>query len=136
MKKYTKANEMADSLLATKDQAAREIAVYWKSIAWLYLDRPDSAIALLEAYHGKWTGGLRRVHSEAFLRLAKDASEARLAARQSQEDAQSHLTQAQPLLNRVEALHSETVLLRAEIARLETERSKYQKLLKDLEKVR
>ncbi len=136
MKKYSEAKAMADSLLASRDQAVGEIAIYWKSIAWLYLDRPDSAIALLEQYRGKWTGGVRRVHSEAFLWLAKEASEARLAARQSQQEFQSKSSLTQPLLERVEVLHKETVALRAEIERLETERSKYQKLLKDLEKVR
>jgi len=38
--------------------------------------------------------------------------------------------------DKIDGLHKETGDLRAEIARLETEKQKYEKLLKDLETIR
>jgi hypothetical protein len=130
-----KAQHAADSLTASKDPAEREIAAYWKAVTWLYRDEPDSALALLESSQGKWTGGLRKVHAALFLSLAREASQNRAARFHPTE-----IARATPLdkamQDRIESLQKETGDLRAENARLETEREKYQKLLKDLETIR
>jgi hypothetical protein len=134
--KVAAAQVIADSLLASKDPASREIATYWKAICWLNRDEPDSALYLLESFKGKWTGGLRRVHSESFLHLARNARENRLALRQANMGQPPRLVQDKALQERVETLQREADDLRAEVMRLETERLKYQKLIKDLETIR
>ncbi|HLP43003.1 MAG TPA: hypothetical protein VK465_15955, partial [Fibrobacteria bacterium] len=96
---------------------------------FLYRDRPDLAMAILEPMRGKWTGGLRAIHSEVFLRLAREASEARVVSRARREEA-ARLSQEN------DALAKEFSSLKAEIARLETEKRKYEKLIKDLETIR
>jgi hypothetical protein len=133
--KIDQAQKTADSLMASRDPADREIAAYWRAVCWLYRDQPDSALTVFESYHGKWSGGLRRVHSEVFLHLARDASQAQALIRQHHEDPPKSATD-KALQDRVDALQKETVDLRAEIGRLETERLKYQKLIKDLETIR
>jgi hypothetical protein len=127
--------KVTDSLLASKEPANREVAAYWKSIVWLYQYEPDSAVALLESYQGKWSGGLRRVHVEAFLRLAKDASVAKMAARH-QHDPAAKPVPDRSLQDRIEALQKESGDLRAEKVRLEAEILKYQKLIEDLRTIR
>lgn len=123
------AKSTADSLAASKDPVAREIGMYWKAVCFLYRDRPDLAMAILEPMRGKWTGGLRAIHSEVFLRLAREASEARVVSRARREEA-ARLSQEN------DALAKEFSSLKAEIARLETEKRKYEKLIKDLETIR
>ncbi len=132
------ASRMADSLQASKDPADRELGTYWKAMCWLYRGEPDSALPILENNQGKWSGGLRRVHSEAFLRLARDLSQARAAARAHHEEpAKSQPTAPdRGMQERVDALEKEKSDLLAEVSRLESERDKYQKLLKDLETIR
>lgn len=136
--KFDAAQKMADSLMISKNGADREIAAYWKSVCWLYRDEYDSALTLLEAYHGHWTGGLRRVHSDAFLRVAREASQSRLAVlhlKEDQSQAQPKVTTGNGSQERVDFLQKENGDLRAEISRLESQRLKYQKLIKDLETI-
>lgn len=123
------AQATADSLSASKDPVEREIGRYWKAVCYLYRDRPDSAVAILEPMQGKWTGGLRAIHSEAFLRLAREASEARVSSRVRRDETAR-------LSHENDAMAREFGALRAEIARLETEKKKYEKLIKDLETIR
>jgi hypothetical protein len=130
-----KALRTADSLAASKDPTDREIAAYWKVMAWLYRDEPDSALALLEGSQGKWTGGMRKVHAALFLSLARDASQNRSSHGRPPELAHSPLPD-KAIQDRMESLQKETGELRAENARLETEKEKYQRLLKDLETIR
>ena len=134
--KLDSAQRITDSLRTSMDPLDREIAAYWICIHFLYLDEPDSALTILEPHEGKWNGSLRRVHSEVLLRLAREASQGRVASRRLQEDQQSKLGPERVLQERVETLQKETGELRAEIARLGTERLKYQKLIKDLEAIR
>jgi hypothetical protein len=130
-----KAQKTADSLAASKEPAEREIAAYWKAVTWLYRDEPDSALPILEAGQGKWTGGMRRVHTALLLSLAREASQNRTAARARLSDAGKPASD-RSMQERIESLQKETGDLRAENARLETEKEKYQKLLKDLETIR
>ncbi len=132
---YDKTAKAADSLSASKEPADREIAAYWKAMSWLYRGDPDSALVILEANQGKWTGGLRKVHAGIFLTLAREASQSRVALRVRHEDPVKPVPD-KSMQDRVEALQKENVDLRAETARLETEKEKYQKLLKDLETIR
>jgi hypothetical protein len=134
--RFTAAKVMADSLVSSKDPASREIATYWKAIYWLNRDMPDSALVLLESYQGKWTGGLRRVHSESFLHLAKSVREIRFALRQANMDQSYKPAPDKALQDKVEILQREADALRAEVLDLETERLKYQKLINDLETIR
>ena len=71
---FDRALHTADSLAGSKEPAEREMAAYWKSVTWLYRGEPDSALVILEALQGKWTGGLRKVHAGLFLGLAREAS--------------------------------------------------------------
>jgi hypothetical protein len=123
------AHATADSLVRSKDAVGREIGLYWKAVCFLYRDRPDSAVAILEPMQGKWTGGLRAVHGEAFLRLAREAAEARAASRQRRDETVR-------LYHENDAMAREFGALKAEISRLETEKKKYENLLKDLETIR
>jgi hypothetical protein len=123
------AQARAESLALSRDPAEREIGSYWQAVCYLYRDRPDSAVAILEAMQGKWSGGLRAIHGEAFLRLAREASEARAASR-LRRDETARLTQEN------DAMAREFSTLKAEIARLETEKQKYEKLIRDLETIR
>jgi hypothetical protein len=134
---YDRAVRIADSLAASKEPAEREIASYWKAVTWLYRGEPDSALAILEGNQGKWTGGLRKVHAGLFLNLARESSAAKLASNR----VVRHEDPAKPapdksLQDRVDALQKENGDLRAEAARLVTEKEKYQKLLNDLETIR
>ncbi|MDB5050920.1 MAG: hypothetical protein JWO30_3991 [Fibrobacteres bacterium] len=130
-----KVQRAADSLLASRDPTDREIAAYWKAVTWLYRDEPDSALAILEAGQGKWTGGLRKVHTALFLNLAREASQNRIAGRARHEET-ARVAPDKSMQDKIESLQKETGDLRAENARLETEKEKYQKLLKDLETIR
>lgn len=123
------AQATADSLAASGNPVEREVGRYWKAVCYLYRDRPDSALALLEPMQGRWTGGLRAIHSEVFLRLAREASEARVSSR-VRRDETARLSREKDLLAK------EYGSLKEEIARLETEKKKYEKLLKDLETIR
>lgn len=133
---FDKAARKADSLSRSKDPAEREIAAYWKSVAWLYRGEPDSALVILEALQGKWTGGLRKVHAGLFLGLAREASLNRAAGRLVRHEEPYKSVPDKSLHDRVEALQKENGDLRAEMARLVTEKENYQKLLKDLETIR
>jgi hypothetical protein len=130
-----KVQKAVDSLAVSKEPAEREIAAYWKAVAWLYRDEPDSALTILEANQAKWTGSLRKVHSAVFLRLAREASAARIAAHARHEETVK-VAPDKSMQDRIESLQKETGDLRAEIGRLETEKEKYQKLIKDLETIR
>ncbi|HKP98527.1 MAG TPA: hypothetical protein VJ385_22545 [Fibrobacteria bacterium] len=131
-----KAMRTADSLSASRESSDREIAAYWKMVAWLYRDEPDSALVVLEAGQGKWTGGLRKVHASLFLGMAREANRNRMAARARHDESAPCAPADKSVQDRLESLQKETGDLRAENARLETEKEKYQKLLKDLETIR
>ncbi|MEO7427100.1 MAG: hypothetical protein ABI036_18070 [Fibrobacteria bacterium] len=130
-----KAQRAVDSLTSSRDPAEREIAAYWKAVTWLYRDEPDSALALLEPSQSKWTGGLRKVHAGLLLMLAREASQNKAARGRPIEIARAAPSE-KAAQDKIESLLKETCDLRAENARLETEKEKYQKLLKDLEKIR
>jgi hypothetical protein len=132
---FDKAFRAADSLAGSKDPAEREIANYWKTVTWLYRGEPDSALTLLEANQGKWTGGLRKVHAGLFLGLAREASLSR-AAGHARHDDPAKPAPDKSLQDRFESLQKENGELRAETVRLASEKEKYQKLLKDLETIR
>ncbi len=123
------AQAKADSMALSRDPAEREIGSYWKAVCYLYRDRPDSAVAILEAMQGKWSGGLRAVHGEAFLRLAREAGEARVSSRVRRDETAR-------LAHENDAMMREFNALKAENARLETEKKKYEKLIQDLETIR
>lgn len=123
------AQSTADSLSASADPMEREIGTYWKAVCYLYRDRPDSAVAILEPMQGRWSGGLRAIHGEAFLRLAREAGEARAASRVRRDEVAR-------LSHENDAMSREAGALKAEIARLETEKKKYEKLIKELETIR
>ena len=133
---FDKAARTADSLSGSKEPAEREIAAYWKSVAWLYRGEPDSALILLEAFQGRWTGGLRKVHAGLFLGLAREASLNRAAGRLVRHEEPSRPAPDKSLQDRVDALQRENGDLRAETSRLATEKEKYKQLLNDLETIR
>jgi hypothetical protein len=133
---FDKAARTADSLSGSKDPAEREIAAYWKSVAWLYRGESDSALVLLEALQGRWTGGLRKVHAGLFLGLAREASLNRASGRLVRHEEPSKPAPDKSLQDRVDALQKENGDLRAETSRLATEKEKYKQLLKDLETIR
>lgn len=132
---FDKAARTADSLSGSREPAEREIAAYWKSVAWLYRGEPDSALVLLEALQGKWTGGLRKVHAGLFLGLAREASYSRTAGRLARHEEPPRPAD-KSLQERVDALQKENGDLRAEAARLAAEKEKYRRLLNDLETIR
>lgn len=131
-----RAMKATDSVLAARDPADREIAIYWKSVAWLYRDEPDSALALLEGQQGKWSAGLRKVHGALLLKLTRESVAARAASHWRPEDAPKAPAADKGLQDRVESLQKESADLKAENLRLETEKEKYKKLLNDLETIR
>jgi hypothetical protein len=123
------ARKTAETLAASKEPGEREAGVYWKALCLLYANQVDSALAIFEGRAGKWSGGLRTVHSEAFLRLARELSQAQAAMRSRKDELSNQES-------KLEGLQKETGDLRAENARLATEKQKYEKLLKDLETIR
>ena len=134
---WEKAFRLCDSALAKGDAADREVASYWKAVAWLFRDEPDSALAILESRQGKWSAGARKVHGMLLLKLVRESKAARVPARVRPEEADPRPVPGERALqDRVEALEKESSGLRAENQRLETEKEKYQKLLKDLETIR
>jgi hypothetical protein len=133
---FDKAMHTADSLSGSKEPAEREIAAYWKSVAWLYRGEPDSALVILEGLQGRWTGGLRKVHAGLFLGLAREASLNRAAGRLVRHEEPARTSPDKSLQDRVDALQKENGDLRAETARLVTEKEKYKQLLNDLETIR
>jgi hypothetical protein len=128
---------LADSARASGAPAEREIAIYWKAVAWLHRSEPDSALALLEGQQGRWTGGSLRVHGTLLYKLVRESCAARPVAhgRSEEPDPRPALVE-RALQDRLDALERERTDLRAENQRLETEKEKYQKLLKDLETIR
>ncbi|MBW8889221.1 MAG: hypothetical protein JF616_15815 [Fibrobacteres bacterium] len=134
---WEKALRMADSAFATGKTSDREAAAYWKVVAWLYRDQPESAQALLEASQGKWAPGPRKVHAMLLLKLVRESCAAHALARARPEEAEAKPVASDRVLQeRVESLERESTDLRTENQRLETEKQKYQKLLKDLETIR
>lgn len=134
---WDKTLRLADSAFAAGKGPEREAAAYWKAVAWLSRDQLDSAQALLEASQAKWTPGPRKVHAMLLLKLVRESCAVRALARAHPEE--SEAKPASPdrgLQERVESLERESTDLRAENQRLETEKQKYQKLLKDLETIR
>ena len=130
-----RAQKMTDSLMISREPAEREIGLYWKALTMLYRDQPDSALAILESNQGKWTGGLRKVHSSLFLAMAREASQNRAASHYRHDDPVKPAPD-KAMQNRIDALQKDTADLRAENARLAAEKEKYLKLLKDLETIR
>lgn len=133
---FDKAARTADSLSGSKEPAEREIAAYWKTVAWLYRGQPDSALIILEAHQGKWTGGLRKVHAGLFLGLAREMSLNRAAGSLVRHEEQQRPVPDKSLQDRMEALQKENGDLRAEASRLISEKEKYKQLLNDLETIR
>jgi hypothetical protein len=134
---WEKVSRMSDSAFAAGNAADREASAYWKAIAWLYREQPDSAQALLEGSQNKWTPGPRKVHALLLLKLVRESCATRALARARPEDAEARPAPAdRGLQDRVESLERESSGLRAENQRLEVEKEKYQKLLKDLETIR
>jgi len=134
---WDKTMRIADSAFAAGKAPDREAAAYWKAVAWLYRDQPDSAQALLEASQGKWTPGPRRVHAMLLLKLVRESCAVRALARAHPEESEAKPAASDRVLQeKVESLERQSTDLRAENQRLETEKQKYQKLLKDLETIR
>jgi hypothetical protein len=129
---------LADSARTSGAAADREIALYWKAVAWLYRGETDSALALLESQQGRWTAGSLRVHGALLHKLVRESCASRpVAARGRTEESEPRSALVERALqDRLEALERERTDLRAENQRLETEKEKYQKLLKDLETIR
>jgi hypothetical protein len=134
---WDKTMRLADSARAYGAPAEKEIALYWKAVAWLYRAEPDSALALLESQQGRWTAGSLKVHGALLYKLARESCAARPVAhnRPEEPDPRPALVE-RALQDRLDALERERTDLRAENQRLETEKEKYQKLLKDLETIR
>jgi hypothetical protein len=128
---------LADSARAYGAPGEKEIALYWKAVAWLYRSEPDSALALLESQQGHWTAGSLKVHGALLYKLVRETCAARPVAhnRPEEPDPRPALVE-RALQDRLDALERERTDLRAENLRLETEKEKYQKLLKDLETIR
>jgi hypothetical protein len=120
------ARKASDSLMASRDPGEREAGTYWKAVCLVYAGQPDSALTIFEARAGKWSGGLRTVHSEAFLRLVRDLTQAQAVIKKENAAQEA----------RIEGLQKEAGDLRAENSRLTGEKEKYEKLLKDLETIR
>jgi hypothetical protein len=134
---WEKVLRMSDSASAVGNAADREAAAYWKALAWLYREQPDSAQALLESSQNKWTPGPRKVHALLLLKLVRESCASRALARAHPEEAEARpAAPDRGLQERVESLERESSGLRAENQRLEVEKEKYQKLLKDLETIR
>jgi hypothetical protein len=134
---WDKTLRVADSAFAAGKGADREAAAYWKAVAWLYRNQPDSAQALLEASQAKWSPGPRKVHAMLLLKLIRESCEVRALARARPEESEARpASPDRGLQERVESLERESTELRSENQRLETEKQKYQKLLKDLETIR
>lgn len=134
---WERALRISDSAFAVGSAADREAAAYWKSVAWLYRDQPDSAQALLEGSQNKWTPGPRKVHALLLLKLVRESCAARAMARARPEETETRAAAPdRGLQERIESLERESSGLRAENQRLEVEKEKYQKLLKDLETIR
>ena len=133
---WGRAFRLSDSALASRNPPDREVGAYWKAVAWLYRDAPDSAQALLESMQGKWTAGSRKVHGTLLLKLARESSPSHSPARSRAEEIERPPATERALQEKLETLEKETCDLREENQRLETEKGKYQKLLKDLETIR
>lgn len=134
---WERVSRMSDSAFAAGNAADREAAAYWKAVAWLYREQPDSAQALLESSQNKWTPGPRKVHALLLLKLVRESCANRAVARARPEETETRAAAPdRGLQERVENLERESSGLRAENQRLEVEKEKYQKLLKDLETIR
>lgn len=128
---------LADSARAYGAPADKEIALYWKAVAWLYRAEPDSALALLESQQGRWTAGSLKVHGALLYKLVRESCASRPVAHSRPEEPDPRPAVVERALqDRLDALERERTDLRAENQRLETEKEKYQKLLKDLETIR
>jgi hypothetical protein len=128
---------LADSARAAGAPADREIALYWKAVAWIYRAEPDSALALLESQQGRWTAGSLRVHGTLLYKLVRESCASRPVVHTRPEEPEPRPALVERAWqDRLEALERERTDLRAENQRLETEKEKYQKLLKDLETIR
>ena len=129
---YRKAMKMAEGMAASKDYLEQEMGLYWKAITFLHRDLPESAMSILEANEGRWTG-MRKVHGTVLLNLTRDANRTRSST--IREEA-NRFSADKPLHEKIESLQKEAADIRAENLRLVAEKKKYLKLLKDLETIR
>ena len=130
------ASRLADSLMHSEVPREKERGLYWKAVSFLYRDEPERAVSILEPQRGKWSSGIREVHAEALLRLSRESVQTRANARAQRDEPSRPATQDKTLHEKIDALQKENGDMRTEITRLETEKKKYEKLLKDLETIR
>jgi hypothetical protein len=122
---------LANQLTASGKRSSKIIGTYWRAVSLLQMGHADSAKALFEFYRGKWSPNWREASAESFLKLLRERS-ARAAA------VQPCATAGSPGKmdgHRLEALEAENAALHSEVDRLKADNSRFEKLLRELDKL-
>lgn len=121
LKKMDLALAETNKLIQSDNLEDQELGAYWKIIYFLESSNRDSAQILLNNQTGLWSKPTRAVHAEVFLRQLNTLK------KNSQQKNQDE---------KIDQLAKETAELRTMIVQLQSEKKKYEKVLKELEKIR
>jgi hypothetical protein len=118
---------VAESLITRGSAREQLVGTYWKVICFTHLNRLDSAMALLRKHQGRWGGVMRETSAETLLR-ALEGKEVPVRADPSHSPDKA-------LWVRAESLEKRTAELQNEIERLQVENTRYEKLLRELDRL-
>lgn len=120
--------EKTNQLRNSKNNDERELGTYWKAIYLLEKSEKDSAQVILESYNNRWSNPLREVHAKAILRLLDQIKKANTRPR--------NIDPTNAMQEKLDQLENQTGELRNMILQLQLDKKKYEKVLKELEKIR
>lgn len=125
--RYEEAMREADQWLALGSPRGVAIGAYWKAICLTHLNRSDSAIAHLKKYRGRWGGVMRDISAETLLRALETKAVQPTPGNATAPDKSSQA--------RIESLERRTAEMQSEIERVQAENARYEKLLRELDRL-
>jgi hypothetical protein len=117
----------AESLIVRGSAREQLVGAYWKAICLTHLNRLDSAMILLRKHRGRWGGVMRETGAETLLRA--------LESKDGPVRADPAPSLDKTLLVRAESLEKRTLEMQNEIERLQAENTRYEKLLRELDRL-
>lgn len=117
-----KANQLIKSTLR-KDKI---IGTYWRGISLIQLGHLDSARTLFGFYRGKWGNASREAHAETLMSLLEEKGPKPCSTPVGAQRAET---------TRLEGLERQNQGLLAEVEKLQMEKSRYERLLRELDRL-
>jgi hypothetical protein len=118
---------ISEKLMTAGTARERLIGTYWKAVSLTHLGRLDTAWAILHVNRGRWGGVMRETSAETLRRALE--TKAPVACYDNTPQPEKGLS------NRLESLEKRTTELQSEIERLQVENVRYEKLLRELDRL-